>query len=114
MKPLLMAAVALAGLVFLQGCKPENDGTLPPVGQARTDMLHASCIKGGGDFVRQGKGGGFYCLSRPKDAGKSCSTSDDCESACLARSRSCAPLKPLLGCNPILSAAGIEETQCID
>jgi len=105
---------AIAAILALASCKPEAGGKLEPVGQERTDMLHAACIKSGGNYIRQGTSDAFYCLNAAKDAGKTCSASSDCQSACLARSHTCAPVKPLLGCNAILTSEGMEVMQCIE
>lgn len=105
---------AALAILALASCKPEAGGKLEPVGQQRTDMLHAACIKSGGNYIRQGSGDAFYCLNATRDAGKTCSASSDCQSGCLARSRTCAPVKPLLGCNAVLTGEGMEVMQCVE
>lgn len=109
-----LGVAALLGLVLLAGCKigGADKDALPPVGEAAIDVVHAQCIRSGGEFVHAN--GGFLCQSVPRDAGKACSSGRDCESACLARSRSCAPVTPLLGCNEILNDGGVAVTQCIE
>jgi hypothetical protein len=67
------------------GCQIGGADKLPPVGEARVDVAH-----------------------------KSCSAASDCQSACLARSRSCAPVKPLLGCNEVLTNSGVAVTECVN
>ncbi len=111
----LMLGLALFGLSLLGACQIVGGGnvTSAPVGQSFMDQAHAECIRKGGDYIST-KGGSFVCLLVPKDAGKSCQRADDCQSACLARSRTCAPVAPLLGCNEILTGSGIAVTQCID
>ncbi|WP_284162493.1 hypothetical protein [Frigidibacter sp. SD6-1] len=106
--------LAVLGLVLIAGCKVggADRGALAPVGEAATDLVHAQCIRSGGEFVHAT--GGFLCQSVPRDAGKACSSGRDCESACLSRSRSCAPVTPLLGCNEILNDGGVAVTQCIE
>ena len=107
--------LALTGLLALAGCKPlagdKDDEGL--VGERFMDSVHAQCIKKGGEYLPADKGG-FVCMSVPSDAGKSCDSARDCESACLARSQTCAPVLPLLGCNEILTDSGAAVTQCID
>ncbi len=111
----LMLGLALSGLGLMGACQFAGAGrdAAVPVGQSFMDQAHAGCIRKGGDYIST-KGGSFVCLMVPKDAGKSCQRADDCQSACLARSRSCAPVEPLLGCNEILTGSGIAVTQCID
>ncbi len=107
----LSAAIVVA--VTMSACQTESKGKLEPVGQARVDVLHAACIKGGGEYV-QVDNGNYLCLEQTSDNGKSCSVASDCESACLARSQSCAPVSPLLGCNEILTGSGLRVMQCIE
>lgn len=73
-----------------------------------------ACRKKGGTWARAGKAAGKTCLQPTRDAGKSCRRQSDCEGLCLARSRSCAPIKPMFGCNAILQDDGREVTLCID
>ena len=72
------------------------------------------CEAGGGLWSDAGGKGIKTCVQRTRDAGKSCKRESDCEGLCLARSRSCAPIKPLFGCNDILQADGRQVTLCID
>lgn len=74
----------------------------------------AACIAKGGTWSPTGLAKLHTCLTPTRDAGKSCRRASDCEGLCLARSRSCAPIKPLFGCNPILQEDGSEATLCID
>ena len=73
-----------------------------------------ACIKKGGDWRKVGSAGGEACVTLTKDAGKSCQRESDCEGFCLARSGSCAPFKPMFGCNDILQDNGVMVTLCID
>ena len=107
------ARVSVAILVAVSGCQIGGPAKLEPVGEARVDIEHAACIKKGGDF-RRVEGGSYFCLETTGDSGKSCSSANQCESACLARSQSCAPLKPLFGCNEVLTETGMKVTQCIE
>lgn len=110
---MIWLGAVLAVLTVVAGCQIGAAAKLEPVGEARVDVDHAACIKRGGDY-RQIGGAGYFCLETTKDAGKSCSSANQCESACLARSQSCAPLKPLFGCNEILTGSGVAVTQCIE
>lgn len=73
----------------------------------------AACRKEGGSWSKVGKGG-RACLKATRDSGKSCSSGRDCEGLCLARSGTCAPLKPMFGCNEIFQDDGQKVTLCID
>ncbi|MEO1678527.1 MAG: hypothetical protein AAFU80_10250 [Pseudomonadota bacterium] len=54
------------------------------------------------------------CFIEPADANARCSSSTECEGVCLARSRTCAPVIPLLGCYEVLGAGGAQSTLCVD
>jgi hypothetical protein len=111
-----MRALALLAVLVLGSCQP----VAPPVGDIgltgpeRMAVELQACEERGGSFQRAGKGGVFTCVTRTRDAGKSCTAATQCESLCLARSRTCAPVKPIFGCNDILNSAGVRLTQCID
>lgn len=85
----------------------------PAPTESRTPQERA-CLAKGGIWSANGTSSLRTCVERTRDAGKSCRKETDCEGLCLARSRSCAPVKPLFGCNPILQADGSEATLCID
>lgn len=73
-----------------------------------------ACEAKGGIWSATGASPLRTCLQPTRDAGKSCRKQSDCDGLCLARSRTCAPVKPLFGCNPILQEDGTEATLCID
>lgn len=108
----MIAAAALA--LLAAACVPGGEKGLPPVGEAAVDQVHAQCIAGGGDFLRHENKKNFVCERVPRDAGKACQKASDCESACLARSHSCAPVVPLLGCNEVLTESGLAVTECVE
>ncbi|SIS65190.1 hypothetical protein [Phaeovulum vinaykumarii] len=106
----MRAAAALLMLVLaLAGCREGAGGAAPglPADPA------AQCARQGGAW-RELASGPAYCEHRTRDAGKACRSASDCEGACLARSQTCAPLRPLLGCNAILSDAGFEMRECLE
>ncbi len=72
------------------------------------------CLKSGGLWATAGDTGAKACVLRTRDGGKACSKQTQCEGLCLARSRSCAPITPMFGCNEILQADGREVTLCLD
>ncbi|MFN3824184.1 MAG: hypothetical protein ACK4RN_09415 [Pseudorhodobacter sp.] len=83
----------------------------PPVVKSAAQI---ACEKLGGRFVRVGSGSAMACQRVMRDAGKSCRRKSDCEGECLARSRTCAPLSPLFGCNDILQDDGRQVSLCIN
>lgn len=72
------------------------------------------CGKKGGSWVVVGKTSAQACVKPTRDAGQRCSRKSDCDGLCLARSATCAPVKPLFGCNEILQDNGLRVTLCID
>ncbi len=104
----------VAVLLALAGCKPADDQPpkLEPVGAALVAQQKALCEGQGGDWVASRDG--LICQRRPKDGGKACRTGADCEGVCLARSMTCAPVVPLLGCNEVVTASGLRVTECVD
>ena len=108
------ALLGLALALGLAACIPGRVNRPEPAGQAKVDLLHAQCINSGGSFVRDKNTALFTCIGRPRDAGKICSKESDCQSACLARSRTCAPVLPLRGCNEILTESGLAVMQCVE
>lgn len=109
----IIALMALMVASCLPGQKDSPKG-LPPVGADLVAAARATCEKDGGTFGRGGIANTNVCLRTPRDAGKYCTQNSDCTSVCLARSRSCAPIDPLFGCNEVLIAPGSAATICID
>ncbi len=72
------------------------------------------CEKRGGTWTDVGSGILRICVFETRDDGKQCDRESDCEGVCLARSRTCSPVKPLLGCNEILQDNGGRVTLCIE
>ncbi|SEN27975.1 hypothetical protein SAMN05216227_101064 [Pseudorhodobacter antarcticus] len=87
--------------------KPE-----PIAGRKIPDQI--ACEKRGGSFVAFGASGLMTCQTPTRDSGKQCKRESDCDGVCLARSRTCAPVKPLLGCNAVLQNDGRRVDLCID
>jgi hypothetical protein len=72
------------------------------------------CERQGGDWASGSESALKTCVKPTGDGGKQCSRQTDCKGECLARSGTCAPISPLLGCNDILLADGTRTTQCIE
>ena len=111
-------ALAAAVAFLLAGCRSEAPELVLTPGANTPDALagaRAACEAAGGSFGRPpGGGDAQICFRTPGDANASCSRSSDCEGVCLARSRTCAPVIPLLGCNDVLTSTGAEATVCVD
>jgi hypothetical protein len=67
-----------------------------------------------GGVLRPRPGGLLACVRLTGDSGRACTASSQCQSECLARSGTCAPVTPLFGCHEVLLAAGSRVTQCVD
>ncbi|MEO1307433.1 MAG: hypothetical protein AAFV38_05755 [Pseudomonadota bacterium] len=107
------APVPLDPLVPVDTTEPiEAPEPEKPVRSILFEQEQLACEKQGGRFGKGGDQGLNYCFRTPKDAGKACSGSADCEGICLAKSRTCAPVVPLLGCNEELVARGRVATTC--
>lgn len=74
----------------------------------------AACENTGGRWGARAGGILFTCYRTTSDANQLCRAASDCESVCLARSRTCAPTEPFLGCHEILTENGGRATQCIN
>lgn len=88
--------------------------TIAPEPVILKSKAQTTCEKRGGNWTNAGKSNIKTCIQRTRDAGKQCRKQGDCASACLARSGTCAPVKPLFGCNEILQKDGSRVTLCID
>ncbi|MFN3847251.1 MAG: hypothetical protein ACK4RZ_15735 [Paracoccaceae bacterium] len=91
---------------------PTAAAPVPPA--ALKTAAHLACEKRGGRWSVAGGGKAAFCQMPTKDAGKSCTKSKDCSGYCLEKSRTCAPVTPMLGCHDILNETGRMLTQCIN
>lgn len=82
--------------------------------EVRISKEQALCEKQGGNWGNAGESTGKTCIKRTRDGGKQCRKESDCDSLCLARSGTCAPVKPLFGCNEILQDDGRRVTLCVN
>ena len=89
-------------------------GETPVIGESNLAAVRAACLASDGRFSAPASDQGFICFLTPPDAGKSCLKSTDCTAECLARSRTCTPITPLLGRHEIFTATGYVVTQCRD
>lgn len=91
---------------------PKPDLAATPV--TPKSEMQLACEKKGGKWYKVGKGDKRACVRQTKDAGKRCERESQCDSVCLARSGTCAPFKPMYGCNEILQDNGARVTLCLD
>lgn len=92
--------------------EPPAAETAPPPPPKPPQQI--ACEKKGGQWATAGQSGIKTCLARTRDSGKRCTRGTQCQGECLARSNTCAPYKPLFGCNDILQDDGRRVTLCID
>lgn len=72
------------------------------------------CERRGGRFAKTGAGL-FVCVEQARDGGKACKTAKDCRTGlCLARSNTCSPVAPLLGCHDLISPSGKASNICVE
>lgn len=108
-------AVVLCGFILVS-C--QEDG--PDFSESETaipDILSTermACERDGGRWASALGNETFVCYRNLSDANKSCSTSNDCQGVCLARSRTCSPVEPFLGCHEVFSSSGLRQTLCIE
>lgn len=72
----------------------------------------ATCQRGGGTWAKVGALGRI-CVKQTGQGAKSCDQKSDCKGECLAQSKTCAPIAPLMGCNEVLDGTGRRMTQCL-
>ena len=94
---------------------PETAAKLPPKPEKPDQNAAArlACTKKKGRLAKT-PAGFFVCVTETGQGQKSCSSANDCKGVCLARSGTCAPFTPLIGCNEIITAQGGMSTVCID
>jgi hypothetical protein len=77
-------AAGVLMMLALAGCQDD-----------RPEILATTSCAGA---VRVETATGPQCALRAGDAGKACTSSEQCESFCLASTAQCAPTKPYFGC----------------
>ncbi len=83
----------------------------PPVPPSPQQVL---CEKSGGQWATAGDSGANVCVKRMRDSGKRCNKKSDCSGQCLARSQTCSPIAPMIGCNDVLDSDGRMVTYCLN
>jgi len=85
----------------------------PPPPEAVKSPSQIACEKTGGRFAKAGNSTTFVCARETRVGCKSCRRETDCEGLCLARSRSCSPITPVLGCQESPTQDGLRVTECV-
>ncbi len=88
-----------------------EDAAPPPPPKSE---LQLACEKKGNRWLKIGEGEKRACVRMTRDQGKRCERESQCESVCLARSGTCAPFKPMYGCNEVLQDNGARVTLCLE
>ncbi len=70
-----------------------------------------TCAASGGTLVDAYAGP--VCAMPEPDAGAACTGSEQCSGVCLAETRTCAPLRPMIGCFEYIHQGEILEI-CVD
>jgi hypothetical protein len=109
----VLGGLAIVALALLAACQPDSE-RLPPVGADLVALQKARCEGAGDLWARVGGEGAFACIRRTRDAGQSCTRATECSGTCLARSNTCAPFDPMVGCNEVLTASGTRATLCLN
>ena len=106
------------GVLALLLASCQEDGRIGSDAGARAPDLLADerqrCERSGGRWGLRAGDALFVCFRETRDANQSCKIASDCEGLCLARSRTCSPIEPFLGCHEILTEGGGRATQCVN
>ena len=113
----MKSVVLVVVLALLSSCSDRAEAP-PAPGPNTPEALaqqEAACTKRGGRFAPITRGSALkLCFIEPKDANQSCTVNSDCEGVCLARSRTCAPVVPLVGCHEVRLDVGGTAVQCLN
>jgi len=109
--------VLLPLAMLVAACQAEAPSLAPAdmlaAPEERLAAARAACVAAGGTWGRDRRGAEL-CFRTPPDANAPCATSADCAGVCLARSRTCAPVVPLLGCNEVITSTGLRTELCVN
>ena len=106
-------ATAKAPKMSAEARAAETPATPPPP-EAVKSPSQIACEKTGGRFAKAGNSTPFVCARETRVGGKSRRRETDCQGLCLARSRSCSPITPVLGCQESLTQDGLRVTECVE
>lgn len=111
--PLPAADAAAADEVATGGVEAAAEAAEVAAPPPRKSERQIACERKRGTWADTG-GGLMICIQPTRDGGKRCTRESQCDGVCLARSGTCAPVKPLLGCNEVLQDNGVRATLCIE
>lgn len=119
MPALFRAFIACCFALVLMACQedgPDYTGVIDggEFGETLLSGRKAACETEGGRWGAGGPGGTFVCYTPHRDAGQRCSLGSDCDGLCLARSRTCAPVSPFIGCHQAITNGGLPATICVE
>lgn len=116
---LMLTACNATGVTAENNDKPPVKTETPATPKTASD-----CAVAGGIWQRVGKAQMFACVLNTKDAGKSCTDSSQCESACIVKGTKVQPGQPavgqchsnnmLFGCRTYVKDGKAEHTLCVD
>ena len=95
------------------GARVADTPATPPPPEPVKSPSQIACEKKGGRFAKAGNATPVVSVRETRVGGKSCRRETDCEGLCLARSRSCSPITPVLGCQKSLTRDGLRVTECV-
>jgi hypothetical protein len=107
------AATSAEAARLFAGAWAAETPAAPPQPEAVKSPGQIACGKTGGRFAMAGNSTRFVRARETRVGGKSCRRETDCEGFCLARSRSCSPITPVLGCQESLTRDGLRVTKCV-
>jgi hypothetical protein len=110
---MIRTSLAAVLCLALAACVTDKPPKLAPVGAASVAAAKTQCERSGGRWAGK-PGAGMLCFRTPPDAGRQCSRASQCTAGCLAKSHTCAPITPLLGCQELLDDQGRVVTQCVN
>ena len=110
----VLAALLVLGL--LVACDEDSPDASEPesIFPTNVNAERETCERSGGRWGEVANGIAFVCYRTQPDANQTCETSRDCAGMCLARSRSCSPIKPFYGCHEVISDSGLLQTVCLE
>ena len=115
MSALLRGMIVVLCLFTLAACQEDGAETAEST-SIFPDLLaeqRLQCAKDGGRWGPAPGRQTFTCFMNLTDANAPCTRETDCQGLCLARSRTCSPIKPFFGCHEVLSPTGLRQTRCI-
>ena len=111
----LILSLVFVVVAALNGCQSQPDVADDSVGSPEAAARAIEkCSRSGGVWATLPETGLNLCVNPTGEGAKSCSSKNDCKSECLAKSKTCAPFKPLIGCNEVLGSNGSTQTLCFN